>query len=238
MPRRRVEPLPMPPEAVLAARDALKTVLHSAVVSGLLLQKTFPQRGLSERLSEGIANSALNAAASVARSMLPSSLLPSRRRIEWIDIVAAAREPHRSTGYRFAAAAHGALKRACTRRGGAHVLISETRLFAAYASVAAEPWQRNDRLDFIAALTARLHESEVVVDIRGGAIEAAGGGALQAIFALGVFMAGSVDSADADWAGQFEAAVELAQALAEEIAPAIRDPDRLAGLIEQYKDHL
>lgn len=245
-----MERLPVPAEAILVARDALSTARHSAAVTKALFDEgvrgeeasgRWPGRYL--RSSEQLADSAIGAASSLARSFLPRQMAETLKLGEpWRDLMLCATKPDAGNAYRFALAAHAALSRYFRSHADSRALIAEYRLFAAYAAAAEESPAGSDRLDFLSRLVVRLHRSNIVIDIRRRVPLRRGASAEQqtaeGVFALGLWMAGSLGGMEPDPAELFNSSADLSQALRGEILPAMDDAGSVRALLEQYREHL
>lgn len=245
------ERLPVPPEAILVARDALSTARHSAAVTRALFEEGVrgeqgPGRrsGRSLRSPEEIADSAIGMASDFARSFLPRQMAASLRLGEpWRDLALCATKPDPGKAYRFALAAHAALSRFFRSHAGSRALIAEYRLFSAYAATAEKSAGDGDGLGFLSRLAARLQRSDVVIDIRWRTLEKKKGvtaeqRTAEAVFALALWMAASLEGPEPDPAELFNSAADLSQALGGEILPALEDASATRALLDRYREHL
>ena len=242
------ERLPGPPEAFLAARDALKTVRHSASLTrSLVLRSLFGEDDaqlpfpIGLPMPDEMVHRVFDTASSLTFSFLPPALRPMSGAVVWDDIVAAAASPDECYAWRFSRAAYGAMKLACAGEGG-KVLISELRLFSAYRAALAERGDATQPIDFVALLMIELEKAKVVLDV--GHAQAGGSPdrlavLRRAILALGLLMASASSDEDNDLAGRFAAAVDLARAVGDEIsAGPLVDAHQASALVRRYKDHL
>jgi len=222
-------------------------VRHSALLTRSLVTENLIGEDFERRLSarmvflpDDVAHRALDIASSLASSLLPPALRPSGSAVSWETLAAAAAEPSPDQAWGFSRAAYGALKRACSGLAG-NILISESRLFSAYRSAVAADGAA-DRIGFLAALVVALQKSKAVIDIDvGRTLDPVDRAAhlRQAVFALGLFMAASIADPDNDAEGQFDAALDLAHAVGDELGPAVMaDDKRVATLLDRFKDHL